>query len=100
VTTGQARVTVDQEGFSLEEKRCYLPVIIACPCPLCGTDSATDLRDSYLSYPTLGKDTPIAITCSKDDCEHAMVPFYVQGQMRITFVVTGGPMTYEEMKKR
>jgi hypothetical protein len=55
-------------AFVLEAKRCYLPIVITGACPSCSAPWEFDMRERYLSHPTIGEVDGIGCHCGA--CEH------------------------------
>ncbi|MDF1699588.1 MAG: hypothetical protein P1V36_00315 [Planctomycetota bacterium] len=62
------KVTISDEEYALEIKRCYLPVKITQPCPECGREVVRDLGEDYLSYPSVGVAEDLWMYCR--GCSH------------------------------
>jgi len=62
-----ATVEVHDDPFSLDIKRCYLPMVVHDNCPQCGAPHTRDIREDYLSYPSTNKCCPIGMYCEACD---------------------------------
>ncbi len=67
------------DKFEIEVKRFYVPLKITVNCPHCNEEKKIDLRDDYLSYPTLNE--PEAIY---QYCEHCENEFEFDATIRMS----------------
>lgn len=56
------------ESYRVEVKRFYLPFEVTVNCPKCGKPCTEDLRQNYLSYPTIGGIADLSVECP--ECVH------------------------------
>ncbi len=60
-------IIVSEDSFSLDVKRCYMPIVIKAPCPKCGTVVTRDLSSHYESYPVFNEDTTLSMYHDGDE---------------------------------
>ena len=53
------KIEMQEETFTIEMKRFYLPLVIEAKCPECGELVERDCADDYLSYVEVFADTAI-----------------------------------------
>ena len=64
---------------SLDDKRCYLPLVIKTKCQTCKEELVRDFNDDYLSYPDLSKPVEVGFYC--ENCESE---YYFNVDLKIT----------------
>jgi hypothetical protein len=60
-----------RDGYEINCKRFYLPIVLTSVCPKCGRKAERNLEEHYLAYPETGEGE-ILFCCLNDetDCEH------------------------------
>ena len=58
-----------EDGFVVDVKRFYLPLVFSSPCPKCTEVAQRDLSESYLGYPSLNTSQVAWFHCKECEAE-------------------------------